>query len=108
AADEKAYKAMLTAAKTLVQLQWQDVPDDATVIVNEFRTRYVDTQIFWDKYHGDQFSRYLFLRHEGPDRRFTADTVHKLVEEANLFIDAAHQAHARWQAEHQAPALAKV
>lgn len=97
AADERAYKAMLTAAKTLVQLQWVDVPDDANVIVEEFRKRFVETQIFWDKYHADQFSKYLFARHEGPDKRFNADTAHKLVEEANLFIDAAHKAHAKWQ-----------
>jgi sulfite reductase (ferredoxin) len=102
AADDKAYRAMLTAAKTLVQLQWQDAPDDPNVIVSEFRSRYVDTQIFWDKYHGDQFSRYLFARHEGADPRFTADTAHKLVEEANLFIDAAHKAHAKWQEQQQA------
>ena len=108
AADDKAYRAMLTAAKTLVQLQWLDVPDDANVVVNEFRTRFVDTQIFWDKYHADQFSRYLFLRHEGPDARFNADTAHKLVEEANLFIDAAHKAHAKWQASQQPAAVAKA
>jgi sulfite reductase (ferredoxin) len=98
AADDKAYRAMITAARTLVQLQYMDVPDKDDVIVNEFKTRFVDTQIFWDKYHGDQFSRYLFARHEAPDTRFNQDTAHKLVEEANLFIDAAHKAHAKWQA----------
>ncbi len=91
AADEKAYHAMLTAAKTLVQIQWLDVPDDTNVIIEEFRKRFVDTKLFWDTYHGDQFSKYLFLRHEGADTRFTKDTAHKLVEEANLFIDAAHK-----------------
>jgi sulfite reductase (ferredoxin) len=91
AADEKAYQAMLTAAKTLVQIQYLDVPDEPNVIVNEFKTRLVDTQLFWDKYHADQFSKYLFARHEGADTRFNKDTAHKLVEEANLFIDAAHK-----------------
>jgi sulfite reductase (ferredoxin) len=91
AADEKAYQAMITAAKTLVQIQWLDVPDDANLIVDAFRTRLVDTQLFWDKYHADQFSRYLFVRHEGPDPRFNKDTAHKLIEEANLFIDAAYK-----------------
>jgi sulfite reductase (ferredoxin) len=91
AADEKAYAAMLIAAKTLVQIQWSDVPDDANVIVEEFRKRYVETKLFWDTYHGDQFSRYLFVRHEGPDPRFTKDTAHKLIEETNLFMDAAHK-----------------
>jgi sulfite reductase (ferredoxin) len=91
AADEKAYQAMLTAAKTLVQLQYLDVPDEPDVIVNEFRTRMVDTQLFWDRFHHDQFSKYLFARHEGADPRFNQDTAHKLIEEANLFIDAAHK-----------------
>jgi sulfite reductase (ferredoxin) len=104
AADDKAYRAMITAARTLVQLQYMDVPDKDDVIVNEFKTRFVDTQIFWDKYHGDQFSRYLFARHEAPDTRFNQDTAHKLVEEANLFIDAAHKAHAKWQALQAPPA----
>jgi sulfite reductase (ferredoxin) len=98
-ADEKAYSAMIRAAHTLVQLQWLDVPMEESRIVSEFRTRFVDTQIFWDKYHADQFSRYLFQRAEnGPDTRYTADTAHKIVEEANLFIDASHKAHAKFQA----------
>jgi sulfite reductase (ferredoxin) len=91
AADEKAYQAMLTAAKTLVQLQYLDVSDDPNVIVSEFKTRMVDTQLFWDRFAADQFSRYLFVRHEGPDIRYNKDTAHKLIEEANLFIDAAHK-----------------
>jgi sulfite reductase (ferredoxin) len=98
AADDKAYQSMLTAARTLVQIQWQDVPDQPDVIVSEFRTRFVEPKLFWDTYHHDQFSRYLFVRHEGADTRYTKDSAHKLVEEANLFIDAAHKCHAKVQA----------
>jgi sulfite reductase (ferredoxin) len=106
AADERAYKAMITAARTLVQLEFLDVPDDNNVIVEEFRQRFVETKVFWDTYHADQFSKYLFLRHEGADARYNIDTAHKLVEEANLFIDASHKAHAKWQALHPpAPAM---
>ncbi|MDB5355549.1 MAG: nitrite and sulphite reductase 4Fe-4S region [Phycisphaerales bacterium] len=98
-AEQMAYEAMLKAAKTLVQLQWLDVPNAPDTIVNEFRTRLVDTKLFWDTYHAGQFANYLFARHaEGPDTRYTQDTVHKLVEEANLFIDAAHKAHAKYRA----------
>jgi sulfite reductase (ferredoxin) len=98
-AEDLAYQAMLVAARTLVQLQWQDVPNTPDTIINEFRTRFVDTQIFWHKQHHSQFSNYLFNRHsEGPDPRYTRDTVAKLVEETNLFIDASHQAHAKFQA----------
>ncbi len=92
AADEKAFAAMVTAAKTLVQIQFLDVPDEVPAIVNEFRTRLVEPKLFWDTYAADQFSRYFFVRAEGPDSRFTKETAHKLIEEANLFIDAAHKA----------------
>jgi sulfite reductase (ferredoxin) len=105
-ADDRAYKAMLTAAKTLVQEQFLDVPDDANVIVNEFRTRFVDTKLFYDTYMHNQFNNYLFLRHEGADTRYTADTAHKLVEEANLFIDAAHKCFAKLQAMKVVPPMA--
>jgi sulfite reductase (ferredoxin) len=94
-ADELAYHAMLEAAKSLIKLQWLDVPDDPDTIVREFRTRFVDTQIFWDKYAGSKFAMYLINRHENPDTRYTRDTAHQLVEETNLFIDAAHAAHAK-------------
>jgi sulfite reductase (ferredoxin) len=97
AADERAYQAMLTAARTLVQEQWLDVPGDPETVVNEFRTRFVEPKIFWDTYHAGQFANYLFARHEGADARYTRDTAHKIVEEANLFIDAAHKAHAKYQ-----------
>ncbi len=97
-ADERAYKSMLTAAKTLVQEQFLDVPDEPNTIVNEFRTRFVDTKLFYDTYMHNQFNNYLFHRHEWADTRYSRDTAHKLVEEANLFIDAAHKCFAKLQA----------
>jgi hypothetical protein len=72
--------------------------DNEKLTIDEFRKRFVDSGIFVDKYHGNQFSNYLLNRFEnGPDTRYTKDTAHKLIEEANLFIDAAHKAHAKWQ-----------
>ena len=114
-ADNRAYEAMLKAASTLVRLEWPDAPTgDPKLTVDEFRKRFVDTKIFWHRQHANQFSNYLFARHDnGPDARFTRDTAAKTVEEANLFIDAAHQAHAAWQAKlnvlkEPAPAMATV
>ena len=97
-AEQLAYEAMLQAAKTLVQLQWLDAPSAPDAVVREFKTRFVDTKIFWDPYAAGQFANYLLSRHaDGPDTRYTVDTVHKIVEEANLFIDAAHKAHASFR-----------
>jgi sulfite reductase (ferredoxin) len=110
-ADERAYRSMLTAARTLVQLQWLDVPDEPDAIVAEFRARFVDSKLFWDPHHHGQFANYLLNRHEGADRRFTRDTAAKVVEEANLFIDAAHKCHAKYkmqQAVARAPDLVTI
>ena len=97
-AEGLAYEAMLGAARTLVQMQWPDVPSRPETIVHEFKTRLVDTKIFWDPYAAGQFANYLLNRQaEGPDTRYTQDTVHKIVEEANLFIDAAHKAEAQYR-----------
>jgi sulfite reductase (ferredoxin) len=97
-ADFRAFDSMLRAAHTLVALEWSDAPTDPPIVISEFRKRFIDTKVFWHRQHANQFSNYLFNRFEsGPDRRFTRDTAIKLVEEANLFIDAAHQAHAAWQ-----------
>ncbi len=95
-ADDMAYHAMLQAARALVKIQWIDIPDDPNTIVSEFKTRYVDTQIFWDRFAHGKFARHLIDRHEsGADPRLNKDTVRQIIEEANLFIDAAHACEAK-------------
>jgi sulfite reductase (ferredoxin) len=95
AADDAAYKAMLMAAHGLVRMLFYDAPDTPDAIVSEFRTRLYETQLFWDKYAGGKFASYLFQRHDDRDRVYSDEAAHHLVEEANLFIEAAHACHAR-------------
>ncbi|MGH7146120.1 MAG: nitrite/sulfite reductase [Planctomycetota bacterium] len=87
---ELAFKAMVTAANALVRLQFVDVPTDAASTVREFRTRFYDTQLFFDPFAGGRFAQPLFHHHETPLTTFTPDAVRRLVEEAQLFIDASH------------------
>ena len=65
-------------------------------MVAEFRKHFYDTQLFFDPFAGGKFAQYLFRAHEereqGPRRK---DAVHQLIEEATLFIDAAHQCYTR-------------
>ena len=96
-ADEMAYAAMLRAARTLVQIQLPDAQSTPDLIVSEFKSRWVEPKYFWDTYHHGQFANYLINRHESPDTRYTKETAHKVVDEANLFIDAAHKAYAKYQ-----------
>ena len=94
-ADAQAYESMLLAAKALVRNQFLDVGDDPQRIVDEFRTRYYDTQLFFDQYAKGKFAHYLFDRHDNPPAGVDADVAQQIIGEANLFIEAAHACDAR-------------
>ncbi|HWF39365.1 MAG TPA: hypothetical protein VG322_12645 [Candidatus Acidoferrales bacterium] len=85
-----AYQAMLHAAKSLVKIQKPDISDDPDQIVSEFRTRYFDTQKFWDPFAGGKFASYLFDAHANANDGHNPDSTRYLIDEAQLFIDAAH------------------
>ena len=89
-AGKTAYQSMVHAAKALVKIDRQGISDDANEIVSEFRTRFYDTQKFWDPFAGGKFANYLFDAHQKADQAYTADSSRYLIDEAQLFIDAAH------------------
>ena len=89
-ADQLAYRSMLQAAKALIKTEFLDIGDDPDAIVEEFRMRFYQTQLFFDKYAGGKFGQYLFRRHESAPVRPDRDDAHRLIEEAQLFIEAAH------------------
>jgi sulfite reductase (ferredoxin) len=94
-AYQTAYAAMLQAAKALVQVQQIDIGDDATQIVHEFRTRFYDTELFFDPFAGGKFANYLLHAYENGDAAVTPDAVHRRIEEVQLFIEAAHACYNR-------------
>lgn len=89
-ADQLAYSSMLLAARGLVRTQYLDVSEDPDDIVQEFKTRFYDTELFYDRYAKGKFAKYLFDRHENPAESPTKESAHTLIEEAQLFIEAAH------------------
>ncbi len=56
-AGSTAYNSMLRAAKALVKIEAQNITDDPGEIVGEFRTRYFDTQKFFDPFAGGKFAQ---------------------------------------------------
>ncbi len=82
---------MVTAARGLVKTQYLDVSDEPGIVLKEFRARFFDTKVFFDKYAGGKFARYLFRQAETPlkDAASPQET-HRRVEEAQLFIEAAY------------------
>ncbi len=89
-AGRTAYRAMLHGAKALVKLVNPTISDDADQIVFEFRKYYFDTQKFYDPFAGGKFAQYLFDAHQKSGNPYTSDSSRYLIDEAQLFIDAAH------------------
>ena len=52
-------------------------------------------KLFFDKYAKGKFAQYLFNRYENPKVTPDKESSHRLIEEANLFIEAAHACDAR-------------
>ena len=94
-AGKTAYLAMLHGAKALVKLGDPNISDDPDRIVSEFRARYYDTQKFWDPFAGGKFANYLFDAHQKANQTYTPDSSRYLIDEAQLFIDAAHSCYNR-------------
>ncbi|HIB44789.1 MAG TPA: nitrite/sulfite reductase [Candidatus Lambdaproteobacteria bacterium] len=94
-ADELAYRSMVGASRALIKQQYHDVPERAEIIVEEFTLRFLDTELFYDKYARGKFARYLLQRHQQGPVHADADSVHQLIDQAQLFIDAAHACYAR-------------
>jgi sulfite reductase (ferredoxin) len=102
-AARAAYTAMVEAARALTRERNTHLGTDSEEVVREFRTHLVDTQLFFDPYAGGKFAQYLFRAHDEKARVQTQDSVHQLIEEAQLFVDAAHQCYSRLGAALSAP-----
>ena len=96
-AADLAYRAMLSAARALVTIDFADVADDEHQIVSEFRSRFHDTQLFHDRFAGAKFAAFLFSSHEVRAGQPTREQAHQKIEEAQLFIEAAHACYGKVQ-----------
>ncbi len=92
----KAFAAMVTAAKALVRFLDVQCRDDADDVIAQFRTHLFDTKVFFDPYAKGKFANYLLKLHES--RSFTNaddEIAHRTLDEAQLFIEAAHACYQR-------------
>jgi sulfite reductase (ferredoxin) len=80
---------MVTAARELVTSK-TPVGDSRADILREFRDKFFETKLFWDPFAGGKFAQYFFSAVENPPKSPSSDAAHRLVEEAQLFIEAAH------------------
>jgi sulfite reductase (ferredoxin) len=94
-AGDLAYYAMVHAAKALVKIGFPNISDDEEQIVSEFRSRYYNTEKFFDPFAGGKFAQYFFDAHAKNKEPRTPDNTRYLIDEAQLFIDASHSCYNR-------------
>ncbi len=102
-----AYESMLHGALALVRYREPGFPEQRDAVLSKFRELFVDTQIFWDAFTGAKFAHYYFDAHENLGQAYDAEKAHQLIEEAQLFIEACHDAYAKLLAEAR-PAAVRV
>jgi sulfite reductase (ferredoxin) len=96
-AEDLAYRAMLSAARALVRLEYIDVTEEPQDIVREFKTRYFDNERFFDRFAKGKFGQYLLDRHATLPDSIDRDVASRRIEESQLFIEAAHACELRME-----------
>jgi sulfite reductase (ferredoxin) len=94
-AEAHAYRAMLLGARALVRTEFIDVTEDPDDIVAQWKTRFFDTELFFDRFAKGKFGRHLLDRHEDPSPSGDPATAARHVEEAQLFVEACHSCDAK-------------
>jgi sulfite reductase (ferredoxin) len=90
-----AYGAMVTAAQGLIKTRNADVKSDADLVFDTFKTEFIDTQLFLDRFVGASQWQYFQTAHATRGAVRDRDEARRRVEEAQLFIEAAHACYSR-------------
>ncbi len=87
---------MVTAAKALVRHLEVQVKDDADDVVANFKTHLHDTTLFHDPFAKGKFAAYLLKMHAEQSYKNANDEIaHRTLDEAQLFLEAAHACYER-------------
>ncbi len=98
AAAQRAFGAMLTAARALAREFNPNVSEDASEVAGEFKKHLVETKLFFDKYAGGKFAHYFLRAHEEGVHGASSERARDLIEEAQLFVEASHSCYQKMQA----------
>lgn len=98
-AAEVAYDSMMHGALALLRLRIADFPEDAGRIVSEFRSHFFDTRLFFDPYAQGKFAQYYFQAHERNGVLHDEESARQQIEQAQLFLEAAHSCYGRMMAQ---------
>jgi sulfite reductase (ferredoxin) len=94
-AARMAYEAMVAAAQGLLKVQNPDIASDPEIVFREFQEQFIDTQLFFERYIGASESQYFQVAFQADGAVRDRDEARRRVEEAQLFIEAAHACYTR-------------
>lgn len=94
-AAHEAYAAMVDAAQGLLKIRDPDAPGDPEVVFRTFEKEFIETSLFFERFIGSQEWTYFQMAHQAGGAVRDRDEARRLVEEAQLFIEAAHACYTR-------------
>ncbi|HUE97320.1 MAG TPA: nitrite/sulfite reductase, partial [Longimicrobiaceae bacterium] len=94
-AARAAYLAMVTAAQGLLKVSDPDVAGDPEIVFGEFQRQFIDTQLFFERFIGANEWQYFQAAQQARGAARDRDEARRRVEEAQLFIEAAHACYTR-------------
>lgn len=97
-----AYNAMMRGAQALLAHRLGSAPQAPDQVVEAFRRHFYDTKLFFDPFAHGKFAQYYFDAHERNGGPCDADRARRRIEEAQLFLEAAHRCYGRLLEEQQA------
>jgi sulfite reductase (ferredoxin) len=94
-AAKTAYGSMMHGAQALLRFKTGMAPEDPERVCQEFRTHFDETRLFHDPFAHGKFAQYYFQAHERLGQSSDAESARQQIEEAQLFLEAAHDCYGR-------------
>jgi len=94
-ASRLAYGAIVTAAQGLIKARNPDITSDPDTVFTTFKGSFIDSGLFLDRFVGAGEWQYYQAAHAARGEARDRDEARRRVEEAQLFIEAAHACYGR-------------
>jgi sulfite reductase (ferredoxin) len=107
-ASRESWQAMMLAALGLLKTRNPDAKADYDRVFADFKRDFIDGGVFFERYIGNQEWPYYQAAQEARGKSRDRDEARRRVEEAQLFIDAAHACYSRILTTQQGGAAAVV
>jgi len=95
----QAYDSMMHAATALLSWRMKPVGGSGHEVAANFRAAFFDTELFFDPFAGGKFAQYYFDAHGRVGAEHGEDETRRVIEEAQLFIEATHACYGRLSAQ---------